>query len=194
MVSTTILEAGEAERTFERTSCAVLRSVSIWVITTSGLFSSTRAMASSPPVEERPTTSMPSPWEARMDSKPSLNMVWSSARCTRTVIVGSFPHEQGPCRKTHTEIAHIKCVAFVTTSHLTTPGARAQARAKTQYRASPSGCVAVPQAYREEVPRTHLLGTSVNRAASRKFDSPSLGGACLFRRVPRIGDGAWLLH
>src|SRR5918995_3603135 len=165
MVSTTILEAGEAERTFERTSWAVLRSVSIWVITTSGLFSSTRAMASSPPVEERPTTSTSSPREARrMDSRPSLNMVWSSAGCTRTVIVGSFPHEQGPCRKTHTEIAHIKCVAFVTTSHLTTPGARAQERAKTQYRASPSGCVAIPQAYREEVPRTHLLGTSVNRA------------------------------
>ena len=46
-----------------------------------------------------------------------------------------------------------------------------------------------------EVPGTLLLGTWVNKAASRKFNSSSsLGGTCLLRRVLRLGDGAQLLH
>src|ERR671913_2307478 len=110
MVSTTIFESGEAEHILERTSFAVFRSVSIWVMTTSGLFSSTRAMVSSPPLEERPTTSMPSPWDEKMAYRPSRNMVWSSARCTLTVIEALLPHELGPCRGAPTEIAHVPLV------------------------------------------------------------------------------------
>ena len=36
---------------------------------------------------------------------PSLNMVWSSITIARTAMSCLRPHEQGPCRKAHTEIA-----------------------------------------------------------------------------------------
>ena len=70
---------------------AAFRSLSISVMSTSGLLRSMRAKASSPLVEDCPTTST-SPREVRILAKPSLNMVWSSAKWTRTAISGSPPH------------------------------------------------------------------------------------------------------
>ena len=83
-MSTTTLEWGEASRSPETISSAVLGCMSSCVTMTSGLVQRTRSAASGP-VEEAPTTSTP-PRKARMDSRPSLNMVWSSARCTRTAL------------------------------------------------------------------------------------------------------------
>src|SRR5215211_1000493 len=87
MVSTTILESGEASRIPSRISWAPLICMSSSVMTRSGLVFPTWEEASSP-VEDLPTTSTPSR-EERMASSPSLKMMWSSARCTRTAsIVG----------------------------------------------------------------------------------------------------------
>src|SRR5215204_507314 len=82
MVSTTILESGEASRIPSRISWAPLICMSSSVMTRSGLVFPTWEEASSP-VEDLPTTSTPSR-EERMASSPSLKMMWSSARCTRT--------------------------------------------------------------------------------------------------------------
>ena len=70
----------------ESTSSASLRRISSCVITTSGLVFPTAAAASGP-VPVSPTTSIP--LEERMAARPSRNMVWSSARCTRTASVMS---------------------------------------------------------------------------------------------------------
>src|ERR687894_394091 len=86
-VSTTILEPGEASRMPAMISWAVFSCMSSCVTTTSGLVAATRSAASGP-VEEVPTTSIP-PREERMASRPSRNMVWSSARCTRTAASAS---------------------------------------------------------------------------------------------------------
>src|SRR5215207_3312261 len=89
MVSTTILEWGEASRIPSRISWALLISMSSSVMTRSGLVLPTWEEASLP-VEDLPTTSTPSR-EERMASRPSLKMVWSSARCIRTAsMVGGF--------------------------------------------------------------------------------------------------------
>src|SRR5215207_11716195 len=89
MVSTTILESGEASRIPSRISWAPLICISSSVMTRSGLVFPTWEEASSP-VEDLPTTSTPSR-EERMASSPSLKMVWSSARCIRTAsMVGGF--------------------------------------------------------------------------------------------------------
>src|SRR5918997_685210 len=101
MVSTTILEFGETERIRERVSLAEFRSISTWVMTTSGLLRAMRARASSPPVEDCPTTSTSPSREVRMAAKPSLNMVWSSARCTRIAMPTLLSHEQSPCGVAH---------------------------------------------------------------------------------------------
>src|SRR5215213_1329600 len=82
MVSTTILEWGEASRNPSRISCALLVCMSSSVMTRSGLVVPTWEEASSP-VEDLPTTSTSSR-EERMASSPSLKMVWLSARCIRT--------------------------------------------------------------------------------------------------------------
>src|SRR5829696_7825423 len=82
MVSTTILESGEASRILSRISWALLICMSSSVMTRSGLVVPTWEAASSP-VEDLPTTSTPSR-EERIASSPSLKMVWSSARCIRT--------------------------------------------------------------------------------------------------------------
>src|SRR5215203_7108519 len=82
MVSTTILEWGEASLIPSRISCALLIRMSSSVMTISGLVLPTWEATSSP-VEDLPTTS--TSWrEERMASRPSLKMVWSSARCIRT--------------------------------------------------------------------------------------------------------------
>src|SRR5215213_9743436 len=82
MVSTTILEWGEASLIPSSTSCALLIRMSSSVMTISGLVLPTWEATSSP-VEDLPTTS--TSWrEERMASSPSLKMVWSSARCIRT--------------------------------------------------------------------------------------------------------------
>src|SRR5215212_2905687 len=86
MVSTTILESGEASRIPSRISCALLICMSSSVMTRSGLVFPTWEEASSP-VEDLPTTSTPSREESRA-SRPSLKMVWSSARCIRTASMG----------------------------------------------------------------------------------------------------------
>src|SRR5215203_1510620 len=82
MVSTTILEWGEASRIPARISCALLIRMSSSVMTRSGFVLPTWEAASLP-VEDLPTTSTSSR-EERMASRPSLKMVWSSARCMRT--------------------------------------------------------------------------------------------------------------
>src|SRR5215212_6796655 len=86
MVSTPILEWGEASRIPSRISCAPLIGMSSSVMTRSGLVVPTWEEASSP-VEDLPTTSTSSR-EERMASRPSLKMVWSSARCIRTASGG----------------------------------------------------------------------------------------------------------
>src|SRR5215203_701582 len=82
MVSTTILEWGEASRIPLTISCAVLICMSSSVMTRSGFVFPTWEAASSP-VEDLPTTSTSSR-EERIASRPSLKMMWSSARCIRT--------------------------------------------------------------------------------------------------------------
>src|SRR5215203_6870059 len=82
MVSTTILEWGEASRIPARISCALLIRMSSSVMTRSGFVLPTWEATSSP-VEDLPTTSTSSR-EERMASSPSLKMMWSSARCIRT--------------------------------------------------------------------------------------------------------------
>ena len=67
-VSTTILEPGETSRSPEMISWALFGCMSSCVMMTSGFVVATRSTASGP-VEEVPTTSMPS-WEARMASRP----------------------------------------------------------------------------------------------------------------------------
>src|SRR5215211_531092 len=82
MVSTTILEWGEASRIPSRISCALLICMSSSVMTRSGFVFPTWEAASLP-VEDLPTTSTSSR-EERIASRPSLKMMWSSARCIRT--------------------------------------------------------------------------------------------------------------
>jgi hypothetical protein len=83
-VSTTILESGEASLRPEMISWAVLGCMSSSVTITSGFVLATCSAAPTL-VEDVPTTAIYS-WEARTASRPRLNMVWSSARCTRVVI------------------------------------------------------------------------------------------------------------
>src|SRR5215212_442215 len=82
MVSTTILEWGEASRIPSRISWAPLICMSSSVMTRSGFVLPTWEKASLP-VEDLPTTSTSSR-EERMASSPSLKMMWSSAKCIRT--------------------------------------------------------------------------------------------------------------
>src|SRR5919112_1353401 len=104
-------------------------------MTGSGLVFPTRAAASSP-VELVPTTSM-SPRQERMDSRPCLNMVWSSVRRTRSAaILGLLRHEKDPCRKARTAVANVIGPRRVLSRVPLGPGAALLGIRQRQWRAS----------------------------------------------------------
>src|ERR671920_2398699 len=118
--------------------------MSSWVMTISGLLCWTRAEASSP-VEDLPTISTSSR-EERMASRPSLNMVWSSARCTRrAAILEVLPLEQGPSQKAHKEITQGSWLPLV--NHTRNPFVADAS--KRRERGCPKGVVAAKELPRE---------------------------------------------